>query len=224
MKRGGSYNHACCGVVIIVGPGSKQKGIDMSISIVGSGAIGSALAGHFAAKGVRVTIANQRGPASLAPIAEKYAPHVAPVELKEALTADTIILALPFSAIAGLASMTNWSGRTIVDATNAINFTDFTAADLGGKSSSSLVQETLSGSQVVKAFNTIPAAILTQTPEEGGGRRVVFLSGDNPDVRKDVAALIDDLGFAPMDLGSLQDGAPQQCFHPLWAKNLILKG
>jgi predicted dinucleotide-binding enzyme len=50
------------------------------------------------------------------------------------------------------------------------------------------------------------------------------LSGDDRDARKDVSALIDGLGFAAMDLGSLQDGAPQQCFHPLWAKNLILKG
>jgi hypothetical protein len=45
---------------------------------------------------------------------------------------------------------------------------------------------------------------------------------NRPDARKAVSALIDDLGFAPMDLGSLQNGAPQQCFHPLWAKNLIL--
>jgi predicted dinucleotide-binding enzyme len=120
--------------------------------------------------------------------------------------------------------MTNWSGKTVIDPTNAIDFPDFTPTDLGGQSSSSLVQENLSGAQVVRAFNTIPAAILAQSPEEDGGRRVVFLSGDDPDARKDVSALIADLGFAPMDLGSLQDGAAQQCFHPLWAKNLILKG
>ena len=76
---------------------------------------------------------------------------------------------------------------------------------------------------MAKAFNTVSAAILAQSPEEDGGRRVVFLSGDDLDARNAVSALIDDLGFAPMDLGSLQDGAPQQCFHPLWAKNLILK-
>ena len=105
----------------------------------------------------------------------------------------------------------------------AIKFPDFTPIDLGGKFSSSLVQGTLSGARVVKAFNTIPAPILAPSPEEDGGRRVVFLSGDDPDTRKDVSALIDDLGFAPMDLGSLQEGAPQQCFYPLWAKNLILK-
>jgi predicted dinucleotide-binding enzyme len=110
--------------------------------------------------------------------------------------------------------MTNWSGRTVIDPTNAIKFPDFTPADLGGKFSSSIVQETLSGAQVVKAFNTIPAAILAQSPEDDGGRRVVFLSGDDPDARKNVSALIDDLGFAPMDLGSLQDGAPSSASTP----------
>jgi predicted dinucleotide-binding enzyme len=196
----------------------------MSYAILGFGAIGQALARAFARKNIQVSVAARRPPEAIAPLATAIGPTVTASSLQDALKARIVILAIPFSAIAGLASKTNWSGRTVVDATNAINFTDFTPADLGGKFSSSLVQETLSGAQVVKAFNTIPAAILAQSPEEDGGRRVVFLSGDDPDARKDVSALIDDLGFAPMDLGSLQDGAPQQCFHPLWAKNLILKG
>ena len=196
----------------------------MSYAIIGFGAIGQAVARAFARKNLQVTVAARRAPETITPQAQAIGPTVKASSLQDAIEAQTVILAIPFSAIAGLATMTNWSGRTVIDPTNAINFTDFTSADLGGKFSSSLVQETLSGAQVVKAFNTIPAAILAQSPEEDGGRRVVFLSGDDPDARKDVSVLVDDLGFAPMDLGSLQDGAHQQCFHPLWAKNLILKG
>jgi predicted dinucleotide-binding enzyme len=193
-------------------------------AIIGFGAIGQALARAFARKKIQVTVAARRSPEAIAPLATAIGPTVTASSLQDALKAKIVILAIPFSGIAELASMTNWSGRTVIDPTNAINFPDFTPADLGGRFSSSLVQETLSGAQVVKAFNTIPAAILAKSPEEDGGRRVVFLSGDDPDARKDVSALIDGLGFAPMDLGSLQDGAPQQCFNPLWAKNLILKG
>jgi predicted dinucleotide-binding enzyme len=196
----------------------------MSYAILGFGAIGQALARAFARKNIQVSVAARRPPEAIAPLATAIGPTVTASSLQDALKARIVILAIPFSAIAGLAAMTNWNGKTVVDPTNAINFPDFTPADLGGKFSSSLVQETLRGARVVKAFNTIPAAILAQSPDEDGGRRVVFLSGDNGDARKDVSALIDDLGFAPMDLGSLQDGAPQQCFHPLWAKNLILKG
>lgn len=196
----------------------------MSYAIIGFGAIGQALAWAFARKNIQVSVAARRPAEAIAPLAAAIGPTVTASSLQDALKAQIVILAIPFSGIAELASMTNWSGRRVIDPTNAIKFPDFTPADLGGKFSSSLVQETLSGAQVVKAFNTIPAAVLAQSPEEDGGRRVVFLSGDNLDARKDVSALIDDLGFAPIDLGSLQDGAPQQCFHPLWAKNLILKG
>jgi predicted dinucleotide-binding enzyme len=196
----------------------------MSYAIIGFGAIGQALARAFARKNIQVTVAARRPPETIAPLGKAIGPTVTASSMQDALRAQIVILAVPFSGIAELASMTNWSGRTVIDPTNAINFPDFTPTDLGGRSSSSLVQETLSGSHVVKAFNTIPAAILVQSPEKDGGRRVVFLSGDDPDARKDVSALIGDLGFAPIDLGSLQDGAPQQSFHPLWAKNLILKG
>lgn len=196
----------------------------MNYAIIGFGAIGQALARAFARNNIQVSVAARRPLEAIAPLAKAIGPTVIASSLQDALKAQTLILAIPFSEIAGLASTTNWNRKTVIDATNAIDFPDFTPSDLGGKYSSSIVQETLSGAQVVKAFNTIPAAILAQSPEEDGGRRVAFLSGDDPDARKDVSALIDALGFAPMDLGSLQDGAPQQCFHPLWAKNLILKG
>jgi len=196
----------------------------MSTAIIGFGAIGQALARAFARKSIQVVVASRQGLEAIAPQAQAIGPTVTARSLQDALKAQIVILAIPFSEIAGLASLTDWRGKTVVDPTNAINFPDFTPADLGGKFSSSLVQETLSGAQVVKAFNTIPAAILAQSPEEDGGRRVVFLSGDAADARKEVSTLIDELGFATMDLGSLQDGALQQCFQPLWAKNLILRG
>ena len=196
----------------------------MSTAIIGFGAIGQALARAFARKNIQVSVAARRPLEAIAPLVKAIGPTVTASSLQDALKAQTLILAIPYSEIAGLASTTNWSGKTVIDPTNAIDFPDFAPSDLGGKFSSSIVQQTLSGAKVVKAFNTIPAAILARSPEEDGGRRVAFLSGDDPDARKDVSALIDDLGFAPMDLGSLQDGAPQQCFHPLWAKNLILKG
>ena len=45
----------------------------MTYSIVGSGAIGSALAGHFASKGIEVSLASNRGPGSLTDIVSKLA-------------------------------------------------------------------------------------------------------------------------------------------------------
>ena len=196
----------------------------MSISIVGSGSIGTALARHFAHKSLAVSLANTRGVSALAPLAAELGASVKAADLDEALQADMVILALPFSAVSEIANKAAWAGRIVIDATNAIDKPGFTPTDFGGKLSSAVVAETLAGSRVVKAFNTLPAAILGQDPEEGGARRVLFLSGDDPAARKNVAALVESLGFAPLDLGSLSEGRPQQFGGPLVLRNLLLRG
>lgn len=195
----------------------------MTISVLGSGNIGSALARRFAAKGLTVSIANSRGPSSLEPLINELRPHVNAVDLDQALQADIVILAIPYTGVPELARRTDWTGRIVVDATNAINFPDFTPTDLGGKLSSEVVAEVLAGARVVKAFNTLPAAVLGKNPEEAAGRRVIFLSGDDAEARASVGAMVESLGFAPIDLGSLAAGRPQQFGEPLVLRNLLLQ-
>jgi predicted dinucleotide-binding enzyme len=75
---------------------------------------------------------------------------------------------------------------------------------------------------VVKAANTLGAAVLGGDPHEAGGRRVLFLSGDDADAKSEVAALFDEAGFAVIDLGGLRDGgAIQQVHGPLAGVNLV---
>lgn len=195
----------------------------MTFSILGSGNIGSALAGHFANKSIPVSIANNRGPASLEPLCKKLGSNIKAVELAEALQADIVILALPFSAVSQLADKTDWIGRIAIDATNAIDYPAFTPTDLGGKLSSAVVAELLPGARVVKAFNTLPAAVLGGDPEEAAGHRVIFLSGDDAEARTAAGAVIKSLGFAPIDLGNLAAGRSQQFGEPLVMHNLLLQ-
>jgi predicted dinucleotide-binding enzyme len=195
----------------------------MTLSILGSGNIGSALARHFTEKGVPVSIANNRGPSSLEPLCKKLGSHLKAVELGEALQAEMVILALPFSSVPQLADRTDWAGRIVIDATNAIDFPAFTPTDLGGKLSSEVVAELLSGARVVKAFNTLPAAVLGENPKEAAGRRVIFLSGDDAEARATVGAVIESIGFASIDLGNLAAGRSQQFGEPLVMRNLLLQ-
>jgi predicted dinucleotide-binding enzyme len=74
----------------------------------------------------------------------------------------------------------------------------------------------------VKAANTLVAAVLGADPHEAGGRRVIFLSGDDAGAKSEVAALFDEAGFAVIDLGGLHDGGEMQQVHgPLAGVNLV---
>src|SRR5579871_5073121 len=68
----------------------------MSYAIVGFGAVGQALAHAFARKKIDVTVASRRPPEALAPQARAIGPTVVARSLRDALEADTIILAIPF--------------------------------------------------------------------------------------------------------------------------------
>jgi prephenate dehydrogenase len=74
----------------------------MSYAIVGFGKIGQALAHAFARKNIDVTVASRRTAEALAPQARAIGPTVVAKSLRDALKADTIILAVPFGNIARL--------------------------------------------------------------------------------------------------------------------------
>jgi hypothetical protein len=63
---------------------------------------------------------------------------------------------------------------------------------------------------VVKGFNTLFAAVLASDPQVGGGRRVIFFSGDDIGAKQAFNSLITDAGFAGIDLGALADSRIQQ--------------
>ncbi len=79
------------------------------------------------------------------------------------------------------------------------------------------------GARVVKAMNTLLAKVLGSNPREAGGRRVLFLSGDDAAAKKTVAGVLEEFGFATIDLGTLAVGSGLQQFPggPLPTLNLI---
>ena len=92
----------------------------MSYAIVGFGKIGQALAHAFARKNIEVTVASRRPPEALAPEARAIGPTVVAKSLRDALEAETIILAVPFEGHREVAnSLPSWKGKTVIDATNA---------------------------------------------------------------------------------------------------------
>ena len=196
----------------------------MTYAIIGSGNIGSAVAGHFARIGQEVKVAASRGPQRVAPLADKLGSHIVPAEVADALQADVVVLAVPLDAVKGVVEQVpDWNGRIIIDATNAIDYSTFSPADLGGRASSDLVAEWSANARVVKAFGHTWARVLAHEPGDGrGGRRVLFLSGSDADANGEVATLIERFGFEPIDLGrNDQGGLLQQFGGPLTTRSFI---
>lgn len=195
----------------------------MKYAIIGSGAIGTAIARQFARQQIEVHVANTRGPASLDALVEELGPVIVPTELNTALSADIVFLAIPFDAVgAALKDAPAWNKRIIVDTTNAIDFSDFSPADLGGRPSSEIVAEAAPGARLVKAFNTMFANVVARKPDDARGRRVLFLSGDDKAANATLAELITGFGYAAIDLGTIAGGGLLQQFGgPLTTHSLI---
>src|SRR5882724_8249240 len=175
----------------------------MSYTIIRVGKIGQALAHAFARKNVDVTVASRRPPEALAPQARAIGPTVVAKSLREALEADTIILAVPFGEHREVAkALPSWKGKTVIDTMNALAPLE----ELDGLPSSAFVAKAFTGAKLVKAFNHLIAATLAADPIVEGGHRVVFLSSDDEDAIAPVADLAKQLGFAPVKLGKLNEG------------------
>ena len=121
------------------------------------------------------------------------------------------------------------AGRTVIDTCNYYPTRDGHIAELDDDSttSSELLQRQLPGARVVKAFNAMRFDHLREYGHEGGAnqRYGIPVAGDDPDAKRRVFELVEQIGFEPVDAGGLADS---RTFQPgaevytadLWADDL----
>lgn len=191
----------------------------MTHAIIGSGNVGIALARQFARARLPVAIANTRGRETVAPLVAELGNTVHPVTLDTALAAEIIILALPFVAVETLTSRADWTGKIVVDATNAYGVSP---EYLAGRLSSDVVAAALPGAIIVKTLNQLPAALLARDAAQDGGRRVMFVAGNDDGANATVKELVERLGFSAIVVGRIDEGG--RLLHipgPLVLHNLV---
>ena len=188
----------------------------MSIGIIGSGALGSNLARAFARKGIATLISNSRGPSSLAPLVKELGPSATAATTREAAATDIVVDAT------NPVEFLDPNSPDAKDPSNPLAAYGIKAIDLGGKYSSEVFRELVPGARVVKAFNHADAQVLSR-PEEAGGQRVQFLSGDDGPAKAEVRKILETAGYFAVDLGPLSVGGPLASlpFGALAATNFI---
>jgi len=197
----------------------------MKTGIIGAGRIGRAIAKHLARSGHHVIVSNSRGPESLNSLVAELGKSAKAGTVAEAAAAPVVFLTVTWAQLpAALSKLPAWNGRIAVDTTNpyVADGSGLRLLDLGGKTSSEVVAEMVPGARLVKAFNTLFDVVLAREPREAGGRRVIFLSGDDAATKAELSELIDQIGFAAVDLGGLVEGGKmQQAGGPLAGLNLV---
>jgi len=200
----------------------------MRIGVIGSGKIGGTVARLAAGAGHEVAIANSRGPESVEPLAAEIG-HGARAETVEDVAhfGVMILIAIPFNALDELPA-DGLAGRIVIDAMNYYPNRDGNIPELDSEelTSSELTARHLDRSRVVKSFNTMRWTDLG----EGGkpdadfdDRLAMYIAGDDEDAKMSVGGVIDQFGFAPLDVGNLRDGGRQlQPGSPVYGESLTL--
>ena len=184
----------------------------MNIGIIGSGNIGANVARLFAKAGHDVAISNSRGPESLRDLVDEIGRNARATTVEEAADfGEVVLVAIPFFARDTLPS-DELDGKIVMDATNYYPGRDG-EIDFDGLTSSELLAQNIPGARLVKAFNTMYYETLANEGRpESEDRLVLFVAGDDGDAKETVSGLIQEIGFEPVDTGSLQEGGRRQ--HP----------
>jgi predicted dinucleotide-binding enzyme len=180
------------------------------IGIIGAGQLGQALARTARRADRAVGLANSRGPDSLASVVDELGGGITAGTTHEAARCSIVALAVPWVSIHDALAGLSWSGQIVIDATNAVLLPSLEAVPLGELTSSEIVSQLVPGARLVKAANTFAADVLGADPGDVGGRRVLFLSGDDAPAKGAVGALFDAAGFFPIDIGALVSGGGMQ--------------
>lgn len=181
----------------------------MRIGIIGAGQIGSTLARKFVTAGHEVAVANSRGPETLQELDKELGKRGQAVTAEQAAQfGDLLVVSVPFGQFREL-PVTGTEGKTVIDTTNYYPSRDgnFPGLDESRTTTGELMQSHLAQAHVVKAFNAMPWKDMRDRGRPPGTPRTALpYSGDNNRAKQEVAALIDQVGFDPVDAGSLATG------------------
>jgi predicted dinucleotide-binding enzyme len=201
----------------------------MKIGIIGSGNIGATAAKLFANAGHEVAISNSRGPESLTSVVNSIGANVKAKSVEDAINfGEVILLAIPWRKRQELLPASElFDGKIVIDAMNPYS-ENFEIIDLGNSTSSEEVLKQIpSSSHLVKAFNTIYYEHLGTRGDPNLSKEqrfAIFIAGDDTDTKATVSKLIEDIGFAAVDTGSLrEDGRKQQPGSPIYNNPMTAK-
>ncbi|MGB3542267.1 NADPH-dependent F420 reductase [Rubrivirga sp.] len=195
----------------------------MTIAILGTGRVGSALGTAFAAVGHDI-VYGSRDPdrddvrqlvASTGPGARAVLPAEAVLE------AEVVVVATPWEATESVVTGLDLEGRVVLDATNPLSFPDLEV--VVGTSAGELVQSWAPGAHVVKAFSSVGADVMADT-QFGEVRPVMFVAGNDDEAKQTAMGLATSIGFESHDAGGIERSRALEQMAVLWIAHAMQTG
>jgi 8-hydroxy-5-deazaflavin:NADPH oxidoreductase len=176
--------------------------MSVKIGVIGAGRIGGNCARQAVKGGHEVVLSFARNPSNLEELASELGASASVGSPAEAVAfGEIVILSVPWGTIPeALAQCGDLRGKVVVDTTNQFGPGPMPAA---GRTAASFNAERMPGARYVKSFNTLTSGFQAQAAARTGSDRVVqWICGDDRAANDLIAALIEDMGYAPVDLGS----------------------
>jgi predicted dinucleotide-binding enzyme len=210
----------------------------MKIAVLGTGMVGQALAGRLDELGHEVTVGTRDVAGTMArtaPDGMGNPPYpawaAAHTRVRLATFTDAAARAeLLVNATSGGVSMAalaaagteNLAGKVLIDIANPLDFSQGFPPSLFVKDTDSLgeqIQAAYPELKVVKALNTLTAALMVNPAQLAGGQHSVFVAGDDPDAKKTVTGLLESFGHTDViDLGDISAARGTEMLMPLWLR------
>lgn len=196
----------------------------MKIGIIGSGNIGGNLGKHWAEAGHEVMFSS-RHPEELQSMADEVGAKTGTTE-EAAAFGSVILLAIPYGKVPDLAKqLGSLQGKILIDAGNPYPNRDGDVAqkviDDKSQTATGYVASLFPEAKTVKAFNSVHYKVFADKAFKKGDERIaVQICSDDKSAKETVKQLIEDIGFAPQDLGDLSQGVLFEPDAPLYNQNL----
>jgi 8-hydroxy-5-deazaflavin:NADPH oxidoreductase len=210
----------------------------MDIAVLGTGSVGRTLAGKLSELG-HVVVVGTRDPEATLARAESDAMGNPPYSVWQADHPAVRLAPFAEAAVSGelvvnatggggsldalaQAGAENLAGKVLLDVSNPLDFSQGFPPSLSVKDTDSLaeqIQRAFPDVRVVKALNTMTAAVMVDPGRVGGGDHSVFVSGNDPEAKQTVVSLLQDFGHTDViDLGDLSTARGAEMYLPLWLR------
>ncbi len=216
----------------------------MQIAVLGTAAVGQTMAARLAELGHDVVLGT-RDPESTRARTEPDAmgnpppsvwlaahPEVALDTFAGAATYGEMVVNATSGAtslaVLDLAGAGNLAGKVLLDIANPLDFSQGFPPTLLVKDTDSLaeqIQRAFPDAHVVKALNTMTAALMVDPGRLAGGDHSTFVSGNDGAAKKAVTGLLKSLGHRDViDLGDITTARGTEMLLPIWLRLMAALG